>query len=460
MPYGRTLGIPPPRAHLLSAQPAFNPVSRYLSLGLSFAPDTGKPVWEFPPNASLVYKFGPVGDQGQCSACWAFAAAGAVEGAYYALSAQLPPNSSLSSQQLVDCAVGSCAGGYPEDALQYVTANALGYATSYAYRATKATCNATGVQQHVGTQTTIRPAGAANTNTVPSALRIQLYEQVPLAGALGLILAVQKQPVIVTLHGSHPSFAGYTGGLYADETCFNPASPVLDHAVLVVGYSFSTPGASANHFVLRNSWGPAWGEAGYMRVAMSAEYGGICGMTYNLGVYPVLDPQKQSNPCMSCGGGACATTRILGHGTATTTTYSSLSSSSSSMFTTSSSSSSLSPPPRWPRRSNLEIALTRLQRATQEEQGREGQGDSRRQLVSSDSNPTRGQHRQHHRQHQQHQHHQRQQQQQQQRHKGASSKGSTRSSSKKQQQQQQSGGSKQHQVYCVVGDGRRQQQQQ
>ncbi|CAI5488200.1 unnamed protein product [Closterium sp. Naga37s-1] len=185
-------------------------------------------------------------------ACWAFAAAGAVEGAYYALSSQLPPNSSLSSQQLVDCA-------------------------------------------------------PLNTSTVPSALRIQLYEQVPLPGALGLILAVQKQPVIVTLHGSHPSFATYTGGLYADETCFDPARPVLDHAVLVVGYRFTAPGASDNHFVLRNSWGPGWGEDGYMRVAVSsAQYGGICGMTYNLGVYPVLDPQKQANPCTSCGGGACS----------------------------------------------------------------------------------------------------------------------------------------------------------
>ncbi|CAI6005512.1 unnamed protein product [Closterium sp. NIES-65] len=421
MPYGRTLGLPPPRAHLMSAQPAFNPVSRYLSLGLSFSPDTGKPVWEFPPVASFVAKFGPVGDQGQCSACWAFAAAGAVEGAYYALSSQLPPNSSLSSQQLVDCAVGSCLGGYPEDALQYATANAVAYATSYAYRATKATCNATGVQQHVGTQVPITNV-PLNTSTVPSALRIQLYEQVPLPGALGLILAVQKQPVIVTLHGSHPSFATYTGGLYADETCFDPARPVLDHAVLVVGYRFTAPGASDNHFVLRNSWGPGWGEDGYMRVAVSsAQYGGICGMTYNLGVYPVLDPQKQANPCTSCGGGACRTTRILAHGTSTpipttTTTYSS----SSSSYPPS------SVPSRRLRRSNLEIARSRLQRVA-----REGPGDSRRQLVSSDSNPGRGQqhHQQHHQQHLQQQQQQRRQKQQW--HKGASKKGTTRASPKK-----------------------------
>ncbi|CAI7835544.1 unnamed protein product, partial [Closterium sp. NIES-54] len=409
MPYGRTLGLPPPRAHLMSAQPAFNPVSRYLSLGLSFSPDTGKPVWGFPPAASFVAKFGPVGDQGQCSACWAFAAAGAVEGAYYALSSQLPPNSSLSSQQLVDCAVGSCMGGYPEDALQYATANALAHATSYAYRATKATCNATGVQQHVGTQVPTTNV-AVNTSTVPSALRIQLYEQVPLPGALGLILAVQKQPVIVTLHGSHPSFAWYTGGLYADESCFNPASPVLDHAVLVVGYRFTAPGASDNHFVLRNSWGPGWGEDGYMRVAVSsAQYGGICGMTYNLGVYPVLDPQKQANPCTSCGGGACRTTRILAHGTSTPIPTTSTSYSSSS-------DSPSSAPSRRLRRSNLEIARSRLQRVA-----REGPGDSRRQLVSSDSHPSRGQ-----------QHHQHQQQQQKKRqwHKGVSKKGATRASPK------------------------------
>ena len=44
---------------------------------------------------------GPVKDQASCGSCWAFATAGAVEGAYYVARRE---TLSLSEQNLVDCA--------------------------------------------------------------------------------------------------------------------------------------------------------------------------------------------------------------------------------------------------------------------------------------------------------------------------------------------------------------------
>ena len=73
-------------------------------------------------------------NQGACGSCWAFSAAGALEGLYSTLHNQ---SISLSAQALVDCANNGnsgCAGGQIDLAFQWVAQNGIPCEKSYPYK--------------------------------------------------------------------------------------------------------------------------------------------------------------------------------------------------------------------------------------------------------------------------------------------------------------------------------------
>ncbi len=76
----------------------------------------------------------PIRDQGDCGACWAFAALGSIESRYKIYHGTLY---SLSVQQLVDCCHygGSfgCGGGFQDPALDYVRDKGIMTAADYPY---------------------------------------------------------------------------------------------------------------------------------------------------------------------------------------------------------------------------------------------------------------------------------------------------------------------------------------
>lgn len=192
-------------------------------------------------------------DQGQCGSCWAFSAAGALEGANFVAGHTLV---SLSEQQFVDCSFrGSygnlgCNGGLMDSAFQYAEDAPIDTEAQYPYTATRGTCN---VSSKSGVQAIKFTDVAANS---PSALKI----------------AVAQQPVSVAIEADQASFQLYNGGVIAKGCGTN-----LDHGVLVVGYG--TDASLGPYWKLKNSWGGSWGESGYFRVARSDESGpGMCGL--------------------------------------------------------------------------------------------------------------------------------------------------------------------------------------
>ncbi|CAI5486224.1 unnamed protein product, partial [Closterium sp. Naga37s-1] len=137
--------------------------------------------------------------------------------------------------------------------------------------------------------------------TAPKAIGVIGYDQVDFFGWLGLTLAVQTQPTIAFVRGSHPTFLSYRKGTYSDRAC---AGGVVDHSVVVVGYELDNYD-TLPYWIIRNSWGDKWGEKGYMRMAMVGGIG-ICGIHSVPAIYPVI---KTPSPCNDqinpCGWGDC-----------------------------------------------------------------------------------------------------------------------------------------------------------
>jgi len=94
---------------------------------------------------------------------------------------------------------------------------------------------------------------------------------VPANSSLELLLAVAKGPVAVAVAAHQFVFQFYGGGILNSTVC----GTQLGHGITVVGYGQVASGAY--YYIVRNSWGPTWGTAGYINIA-AVDGEGICGI--------------------------------------------------------------------------------------------------------------------------------------------------------------------------------------
>lgn len=182
----------------------------------------------------------PIKNQGNCGSCWAFSTISTSESAYAIKHGQLLH---FSEQNLVDCAT-TCKGcnyGWPDKALTYIINNQSGQFSSeneYPYSGVEGEC-------HFAPQTSI---GKVNRYIeVERSSEDDLKEKVANYGVASICIAA-----------GNAKFMSYTGGILDDPDC-----NVIDHAVNAVGYGSED---GIDFWIVRNSWGTAWGEDGYVRM--------------------------------------------------------------------------------------------------------------------------------------------------------------------------------------------------
>jgi KDEL-tailed cysteine endopeptidase len=193
-----------------------------------------------------------VKNQASCGSCWAFSTTGAIEGAYYVATKKLV---SLSEEDLVQCDTtdNGCHGGIMESAFEFVKKNGgICSEKSYPYS------SGTGLagKCHPGCQPVVTLTG---------------YVDVPTKNEVALKAAVAKQPVSIAIEADKQAFQFYKGGVLSDPTC----GTKLDHGVLIVGYGTDM---GKDYWKVKNSWGPTWGEHGYIRLARGTTGAGECGL--------------------------------------------------------------------------------------------------------------------------------------------------------------------------------------
>ena len=146
-------------------------------------------------------------------------------------------------------------------------------------------------------------------NATPPVAVLAGYQRLPRNGYAPVLSALSAHgPLAVNVDAS--AWFEYESGVF--DGC-SATQPDIDHAVTLVGYGSDAD--DGDFWLIRNSWGTAWGEAGYMRLARSATAScasditpfdgsdcrnvtnpvnsvtvcGECGILYDVS-YPVIEP--------------------------------------------------------------------------------------------------------------------------------------------------------------------------
>ena len=190
----------------------------------------------------------PVRDQGYCGSCWAFGAVAALESATLIGLDSPGIDLDLSEQALVSCTpISSCDGGELDMAAEVLLKQGTPVENCYPYLQHNAPCGdmcegSLAFQNAYG----IRGWGWVSHDTTPDleTLKNMLVTTGPLA--VGFMV--------------YQDFKAYQSGIYS----YTSGELLGGHGALLVGYD-----DTLNCFIVKNSWGPAWGENGYFRIAYS-----------------------------------------------------------------------------------------------------------------------------------------------------------------------------------------------
>lgn len=179
----------------------------------------------------------PVKNQGNCGSAVAHSVAAQMEGVHFAANSKLVP---LSEKQL-ECATG-CAGATQPQVYNYIMKTLHGkMATAASYQ----TCN--------------------QSNWAIGCVMTSFWQLPQIESTMSDVLC-KNGPLSVGVAGTQWQF--YRGGILT-----NCGATTINHAATVVGVDDTV---AVPYWLVKNSWGTAWGENGYIRIAKGKN---VCGIT-------------------------------------------------------------------------------------------------------------------------------------------------------------------------------------
>ncbi|KAF0988161.1 hypothetical protein HZS_4494 [Henneguya salminicola] len=199
-----------------------------------------------------------VKNQGSCGSCYAFSAICTLESALAIKTGKL---TRLSEQSVVDCSTKGgnlgCRGGSLYNTFRYFMANAVALENSYPYNGKLGQCKITGNR---------------NQGQISSFVRIRKGDETQLTNSISNV-----GPVSLSIDARLDTLRFYKSGIYNDNRC---SSTALNHGVTAVGVK-SGP---VPFYIIKNSWGPNWGEGGYFRLVQNQN--NRCGVASDA-IYPM-----------------------------------------------------------------------------------------------------------------------------------------------------------------------------
>lgn len=223
----------------------------------------------------------PVKNQGQCGSCWVFSATGALESAFSILNNLTAV--AISEEEYLACYgpnYSVCNGGSPEQAFLWAKNRALCTEASYPY------VPPTGIPYPPPPKLICEESKCSDPSAVgiPAGTIVDVF-RVPPKYEAQLMRAVAVGPVSVSVVAGPLQL--YHSGIMSGQ-CMNYQG---DHAMLVVGYGTEN---GVDYWKLKNSYGPKFGEDGYMRVKRNDT---VCDGRGGIGIlsdpiYPLLKKLK------------------------------------------------------------------------------------------------------------------------------------------------------------------------
>ncbi|XP_063232395.1 dipeptidyl peptidase 1-like isoform X2 [Bacillus rossius redtenbacheri] len=240
----------------LPHRPAPAPASKELKMAAASLPP--RLDWR---NMSGVNFVSPVKNQGGCGSCYVFSATGMLESRLRIRTGDTQ-QALLSEQQVLACSRLSqgCEGGFPYLVGRYAQGHGVVESSCYpAYSGVDTECRNSSCDRHFAARYRYVGGYFGGCNEE------------------GMMLALMRGPIAVNFL-SYDDLDHYKSGVYhhtgAEQIDDTFPYHAVDHAVLVVGYGTHEV-SGEKYWIVKNSWGDAWGDHGYFLMRRGTNECGI-----------------------------------------------------------------------------------------------------------------------------------------------------------------------------------------